>query len=924
MHTVFISYSRKDALWKNQLRPHLEALSDLDINVWTDDCIQSSQKWRSEITAALDRARFAVLLISADFLASPFIKENEVPVLLRRREQEGLILIPVLIRACAWKRKLWVEEQQLFARGKPLAGMPKSKRDEAFAGIADFIAEKIESDPPKPVADPPSHSSPPLPAVSVDIDRLPETGLTLVGRRSELQMLDDAWADAATHVVSLVAAGGVGKSTLVRKWLARLEDEGWGGARLVFGWSFYSQGTGERVTAADAFIDTALRWFGDPNPEKGSAWDKGERLADLVAKEKTILVLDGLEPLQEAHPVDRGRIKDPALAMLIAGLARRNAGLCVITTRLPVADLEEFPDHSLSRDLEHLSPEAGAFLLRHLGVRGSYEEIEAAAEAFGHHALALTLLGRYLYDIPGHPAVAAQDIPDLPDTPETQGRHPRRVMAAFAARFGPSAELDWLHLLGLFDRPAPGSQIEAVLAPPPIPGLTEHLTAADGAAPAQRLIALETLRTLGLIAPRSKHAPNEVDAHPLVREQFGSALETTRTDAWWEGHSRLYEHLRDTTEPHQPDTLARLQPLYQAVAHGCAAGRHQNALDDVLNARIWRREEYFSIRKLGAVGADLAAVSGFFWHLWDRPVPTLTDADQSLVLSEAAFRLRALGRLADAVAPMRAGLDAHVNAEDWGNAAQAACNLSELLLILGDVRGAVAAAVQGVDYADRSGDAFQRESKRTTLADARHLAGEPEAAAVLFSKAERMQSERQLQFPYLYSLWGYRYCDLLLSRGQADAVIERAQQTLEWVSGAAWLLDIALDHLSLGLAWHAKRDQAQAAEHLDQAVAGLRAANQMDYLPRGLLARAAFWCDIGDHPKARADLEEALRIAKRGGMKLFLADIDLEYARLFFAEHDLPAARRHLETARAAVERMGYGRRRLAIAALDAQLAGRS
>ncbi len=81
-----------------------------------------------------------------------------------------------------------------------------------------------------------------------------------------------------------------------------------------------------------------------------------------------------------------------------------------------------------------------------------------------------------------------------------------------------------------------------------------------------------------------------------------------------------------------------------------------------------------------------------------------------------------------------------------------------------------------VDYADRSGDAFQRMGSRTTLADALHQAGEAARAQALFEEAEALQAEWQPQYPRLYSLRGYRYCDLLLAQGRAAEVRERAQQ----------------------------------------------------------------------------------------------------------------------------------------------------
>jgi hypothetical protein len=139
---------------------------------------------------------------------------------------------------------------------------------------------------------PPTPPAPP----KVSIARLPATSRELFGRDEELAWLDACWREGV-RVASVVAFGGVGKSALVNAWLARVDGDGWRGAERVYGWSFYSQGT-DRLTSSDEFVDAALRWFGDEAPEKGSAWDKGERLAALVRRERTILVLDGLEPLQ--------------------------------------------------------------------------------------------------------------------------------------------------------------------------------------------------------------------------------------------------------------------------------------------------------------------------------------------------------------------------------------------------------------------------------------------------------------------------------------------------------------------------------------------------------------------------------------------------------------------------------------------------
>jgi len=430
-----------------------------------------------------------------------------------------------------------------------------------------------------------------------------------------------------------------------------------------------------------------------------------------------------------------------------------------------------------------------------------------------------------------------------------------------------------------------------------------------------------------LVAPESTHRPGVLDAHPLVREHFGAELELEYPDAWREGHNRLYEFFKEAA-PYQPDTLEAMVPLFAAVTHGCRAGRHQEVLDEVYYSRIQRDgQTNFCMSKLGAVSADLAAVAGFFDPPWQQPVTGLTEADQSFVLSVAGFRLRALGRLAEAAQPNKASLEMLIEQEDWKRAAAASNNLSELTLTNGDLARAIAYAQQSVELADRSGDAFERMSDRTTLADALHQVGRLDEAAAAFAEAEAMQKEWQPEYPLLYSVQGFQYCDLLLSQGQAQAVQRRAAQALEWAKQVgASLLSIALDNLSLGRAYllqaqqEGKTDYTQANTHLEQTVEGLRRAGYQEFILRGLLARAELRRGLGEFARATADVEEAMTIATRGGMRLFEADAHLEYARLYLAQGETTPAREHLATAKTMIEEMGYHRRDPEVAELEEAL----
>ena len=64
----------------------------------------------------------------------------------------------------------------------------------------------------------------------VSIERLPMTGSEFFGREGELKRLDEAWVEPATNVISLVAWGGVGKTSLIKRWLGKMAVQHYRGA----------------------------------------------------------------------------------------------------------------------------------------------------------------------------------------------------------------------------------------------------------------------------------------------------------------------------------------------------------------------------------------------------------------------------------------------------------------------------------------------------------------------------------------------------------------------------------------------------------------------------------------------------------------------------------------------------------------------
>ena len=98
---VFVSYCHADAAWLERLKVHLRPLVRRGtLSLWDDTKISPGQAWREEVAAALARARVAVLLVSADFLASDFVINNELPPLLHRASGGGVLILSVLIGPC--------------------------------------------------------------------------------------------------------------------------------------------------------------------------------------------------------------------------------------------------------------------------------------------------------------------------------------------------------------------------------------------------------------------------------------------------------------------------------------------------------------------------------------------------------------------------------------------------------------------------------------------------------------------------------------------------------------------------------------------------------------------------------------------------------------------------------------------------------
>lgn len=974
MSKVFISYSHDTPEHKELVLALSERLREDGIETSLDRYPSGtpSQGWPRWMMDQIDWADFALLICTETYYRR--FRGHEIPGKGKGADWEGAIItqeiydsksstkkyVPVLLRS---------EDEQFIPEPARCHTHYLLNSGDAYESLYDFLSGQAGVVP-RPVGEikikkqikvepltfnkitPPSKHSP-----QIAPTRLTLGAERLFGREAEIAAIDNAWDDPKTHVFSVVAFGGTGKTSLIFEWMNRKAVTDFLGIERIFDWSFYSMGTREQGDASsDSFVKAALIFFGDKEMAESaaSAWDKGARLAALVSERSTLLILDGLEPLQYPPGQQTGQLKDPAVKTLLKGLARNNPGLCVVTTRESITDLAPFHDTTAKElPLDRLSTPAGIALLKHLGIRGCDVEFEKLVEDVKGHALTLNLLGRYLTEAHGGD-IRKRDMVNIQEADdEIQGGHAFRVIEAYEKWFaGEKKEgrrlLAVLNLLALFDRPADYKCIESLRKPPAINGLTENLV---NQGKAKWNITLNRLQQCGLISLLSPTGGvwvdgASLDTHPIIREYFARQLQKLHLPSWKTGHRRLYEYLTENTHDKRHPTLEDLMPLYQAVFHGCQAGLYEHARNKVYADRILRRSECYSGKKLGAYGANLGAVACFFKDPWSEIFPSLSDEVEAWLMNEAGFNLSALGRLTEALLPFNAGLEMRIKHLNFGNATRVAHNLSDLKLTLGILTEAIASYEHTIKLSDQSDDLFLAMTTHAGLANAQYQVGQKDRAGVNFQVATALQIQSQSEYPILYSLPGFYYCSFLLDSIErrawqillgsgceqeniaapnysaevqalneiANDVKAKVEQTLVWSIHHKYPQDIALDNLSLGnIALFQEMLYYKDAAHpidfnatkknITATLDNLRFAGMMEYLPLALLAQGLLQFLEGDTDSAQTNLNEAWEIAERGPMRLHMIDILLYRARLF-KDNDA------LRQARALIEYCGYWRRK--------------
>ena len=137
---VFIAYSHQDKKYLSEFKRQLARYERKKLlDIWDDTKILAGLKWYDELRRALDITRVAILLISADFMASNFIEENILPQLLQAAESGGAIILPVFVGHCVFEDTSLQQFQPFNSPSEPLADKRPSNRDKVWANLARYV-----------------------------------------------------------------------------------------------------------------------------------------------------------------------------------------------------------------------------------------------------------------------------------------------------------------------------------------------------------------------------------------------------------------------------------------------------------------------------------------------------------------------------------------------------------------------------------------------------------------------------------------------------------------------------------------------------------------------------------------------------------------------------------------------------------------
>jgi TIR domain len=140
--TVFISYAHADKLWCDFVSLHLKGLREI-AHIFGDFSIPADQDFLVTLEKAIDSAQVAVILVSADYLASDIIQSIELPHLIERAHSGHLTLVIVPVRHALWDASPLSEFEPALPPNRPLASLTENEQEAALVEVIKVVKDLL-------------------------------------------------------------------------------------------------------------------------------------------------------------------------------------------------------------------------------------------------------------------------------------------------------------------------------------------------------------------------------------------------------------------------------------------------------------------------------------------------------------------------------------------------------------------------------------------------------------------------------------------------------------------------------------------------------------------------------------------------------------------------------------------------------------
>jgi tetratricopeptide (TPR) repeat protein len=556
-------------------------------------------------------------------------------------------------------------------------------------------------------------------------------------------------------------------------------------------------------------------------------------------------------------------------------------GLCLVTTRYPLKDLNEWHERSYKkRSLIGLSIPDSLLMLRRRGVKGSEEEMSEVINRYKGHALSLTSVAGYLnryYD---------GDIKQAPEVKFVLGDRERfkdvnKLLRKYAEKMSESERI-FLHIFSLFRQEVTENDFAGLFRHE-----IEDTKFNDALVKMSELDFVDLIN--GLVDWRLisyDETKKSYAAHPLIKGYFESDFDEKDKKLC---HKRIYQYFGEDA-PEQPETLEEMQPLFEQVYHGCAAGLYDEVWNDTYWEKIHRMKEYFITKKLGAWETELSLARTFFPEGDLSQMPLVSKKDnQSWLLNEAGLALLATGGPKEAEELFVRYINMGIEDKDWKNASVGYQNLADLQFRVGELESGLESAKKALDAAEKADSDEEIITSKAYLAWILHLLGKGEEAGNWFRQADELQIE--IDGYRLYSIWGVFYADLFLAIKRFDEAFELTRANVEFCKNRNWLNTISRCHRCLGAIERRRGNHNEAKVHLQNALELARKVGQPALEIEALLESARLHLDRGRYEDAIRDAKEVLKICARTGFKFYEPETEIVLSKVYLALNDIEQAK---------------------------------